>query len=85
MHTNNLNGIYRQGYCELRSINTDQPCDAAADTLSLQGVPGVGKETALKLVAVCKSRDASCDLVERVRQWRDGRQEEGTCITEAIF
>ena len=39
----------------------------------------MGKETALKLVASCKSCDASCDLVERVRQWRDDSLEEGTC------
>ena len=50
------------------------------DLLPLQGVPGVGKETALKLVASCKSRDASCDLLERIRQWRDDNLEEGVWI-----
>ena len=37
-----------------------------------QGVPGVGKEGAMKLIEACKSRDKSCDMLDIMRGWRDG-------------
>ena len=37
-----------------------------------QGVPGVGKEGAMKLIGMCKSRDRSCDILELMKGWRDG-------------
>ena len=37
-----------------------------------QGVPGVGKEGAMKLIAACKSCDRSCDMLDVMRRWRDG-------------
>ena len=41
-----------------------------------QGVPGVGKETLLKLCRLYKScdqsRDQSCDLLRKFKQWGKG-------------
>ena len=37
-----------------------------------QGVPGVGKEGAMKLIEACKSHDKSCDMLEVLRGWRKG-------------
>lgn len=41
-----------------------------------QGVPGVGKEGALKLIGACKSHDKSCDIMDIMRGWRDGTRSE---------
>ena len=37
-----------------------------------QGVPNVGKEGAMKLIAVCKSCDQSCDMLDVLRGWSNG-------------
>ena len=36
-----------------------------------QGLPGVGKEGAMKLIRECKSCDKSCDMLDTMRGWRD--------------
>ena len=41
-----------------------------------QGVPSVGKEGAMKLIAACKSCDRSCDMLAVMRGWRDGTRSE---------
>ena len=40
-----------------------------------QGVPNVGKEGAMKLIAACKSCDRSCDMLDVMRGWKDGKRE----------
>ena len=37
-----------------------------------QGVPNVGKEGVMKLIAACKSCDRSCDMLDVLRGRRDG-------------
>ena len=37
-----------------------------------QGVPGVGKESAMKLIEACKSHDKSCDMLDIMKGWRGG-------------
>ena len=37
-----------------------------------QGVPNVGKEGAMKLIAACKSCDRSCDMLDVLRDWKNG-------------
>ena len=41
-----------------------------------QGVPGVGKEGAMKLIGTCKSYDRSCDILDVFKGWRDGMRSE---------
>ena len=41
-----------------------------------QGVPGVGKEGAMKLIGTCKSCDRSCDILDIMKGWRNGMRSE---------
>ena len=40
------------------------------------GVPGVGRQSALSLLHSCLELDPECDLLQRMRSWRDGKGEE---------